>query len=138
MIKAILSFSLSFLMLFGSVGFTVNGHICQGQLKTIGVFTEAPGCGQAEMQNCTASHTHDGINQQPCCSALKCINQVSSFESKPNLVAQETAFNKVIFDNYSERVHVLPYQLRTYLFRNYTPPEDDHSELIVRNQVFLI
>ena len=47
-VRRILSLSLVFLLLLGSVGLPVSRHFCGGELKALAVFGEAEGCSHAE------------------------------------------------------------------------------------------
>lgn len=74
----IIALTMAFLMFFTSVGFTVDMHYCQGELKTFNFFGKAKSChemGQG-MKDCPfhaqmkqANKSEDStINKKGCCS----------------------------------------------------------------------
>lgn len=64
----VIALSLAFLMCFTSVGFAIDMHYCQGQLKSIGILGKAKNCHEMAqaMKNCV--HHQKMVVQQEGCS----------------------------------------------------------------------
>jgi hypothetical protein len=80
----ILALSLALLMFFTSVGFAVDMHYCQGQLKSFSLFGKAKNC--HEMKQKVVSCPHHGkmvVATSNCKEGKKgcCNNEVQYFQS---------------------------------------------------------
>ncbi len=64
----ILSFSLALIVLFSSFSFTVNKHLCGGEIANTTFFLSADNCGM-DMQVCenSISKKQTSIDKEPCC-----------------------------------------------------------------------
>ncbi len=64
-VQAIAPLFLSFLMLVGSVGVTVNRHFCRGELKSVAVFAEVEACHQEATEPVCPLHA---AAKKGCCN----------------------------------------------------------------------
>ena len=80
----ILALTMAFLMLFTSVGFSMDMHYCQGQLKSISLIGKAKNCHELQdvkSDHCkkakkSCNHSTDNISQKEaegCCSNITVI-----------------------------------------------------------------
>jgi len=67
----ILSISLTLIVLLSSFSFTINKHICGGEVANMTLFISADNCGM-DMQVCKneASEKQTVIDKEPCCSDI--------------------------------------------------------------------
>ncbi|MBO6515099.1 MAG: hypothetical protein JJ975_00930 [Bacteroidia bacterium] len=139
MYKKFYSLLLVLLVLFGSIGFTVNVHFCQGAVKTIGVFMEADGCGGCETNNRGLPYSQDVVNPVSCCSNLNLVSSINPFPTFDYNVVPENLNN--YSDLCSTRLSSLYLNEFTYRFDSYTdtsPIDEVRQNVIIWNQVFLI
>ena len=86
-IKRLFSATLAFIVLVTSVGIALDFHMCQGELKSIGVFEEAIACSNMEFNSSCDSPSksqNDALSPEPCCKN-------SQFFSKLNIEKSEQA-----------------------------------------------
>lgn len=67
----ILSISLALIVLLSSFSFTINKHICGGEVANVTLFISADNCGM-DMQVCKneVSKKQTVIEKEPCCSDI--------------------------------------------------------------------
>ena len=81
---------LSFLMLFSSVGFSIDVHFCGGEIETIGFYGKADECDmmkKAEMQK----QTH------ACCPSQKKVKTHCSKNTKKNSISKKSCCQNETF-----------------------------------------
>ena len=68
-IKEISAFSLALIVLFSSFSFTVNKHICGGEIASASLFLATDDCGMqmATCENKQAENQDDKLHKEPCC-----------------------------------------------------------------------
>lgn len=82
----LLSVSLGVLFLFSSIGFSLDIHYCQGNIKSIGIYASAEKCSEEmEVTKC-ANHSDSGISKTPCCSNEQYFYQTGNADNTPNFV----------------------------------------------------
>ena len=78
--------SQSLLLLFSSIGLSLDIHYCQGNIKSIGVYASAEKCtGEMEVTKCS-NHSDDGISRTPCCSNEQFFYQTGNADNTPNFI----------------------------------------------------
>lgn len=92
-----IAFSLAFVMLITSVGFTVDMHYCQGQLKSFSFFGKAKSCHDmtdaAQMISCP--HHKKMMKEDESCSLDKkdcCENQIHHIQADQDQAVQTFDF----------------------------------------------
>ncbi len=69
------------LLALASIGLKINAHVCQGSIKSIGVFVPAQSCSTMASGSCTKLNYADGYNKTPCCTDKCFASPQSLFES---------------------------------------------------------
>ncbi|MHB1106320.1 MAG: HYC_CC_PP family protein [Lutibacter sp.] len=132
----ILSFFLTILVLFSSVSFTVEKHLCGGQVYSESIFGKAEKCGIND-DDCELEANNPFYSEKSCCEdEIQFING-SIFEKeqsvKLNNKQQQDFTISVLIDNglitkeFNESTH----------FKNYLPPANKNNFNILY-QVFRI
>lgn len=132
----ILSFFLTILVLFSSVSFTVEKHLCGGQVYSESIFGKAEKCGIND-DDCELEANNPFYSEKSCCEdEIQFING-SIFEKEPsvklNNKQQQDFTISVLIDNglitkeFNESTH----------FKNYLPPPNKNNFNILY-QVFRI
>lgn len=83
----IISFSLAFIVLFTSFSFTINKHICGGEVANTTLFISADNCGM-DMQICK----NDVLNKQATIDKEPCCNDISELIQGNNNNQQAQTF----------------------------------------------
>ncbi len=122
-IHKIVSFSLALIVLFSSFSFTVNKHICGGEVANTTLFVSADNCGM-EMQVCDVdtNEKQTSLDKEPCCDDIsEFINgndtnqQASVFELSITQVEFLTSFVYSFVLNFQENTSLV-------IFKNYKSP----------------
>ena len=71
--KQIASYFLSLLIVLSSMSFTVNRHLCMGEIESVRVISAAPAC-DMHSKSCHASEP-DKSNEEDCCEDEKHVLQ---------------------------------------------------------------
>ncbi len=79
-IKKLTSISLLTIIVVASIGLNFNTHVCQGAIKSVGVYIPAESCSEMAVGSCTETTHEDGINRLPCCTNLNFSAPQSQFE----------------------------------------------------------
>ena len=68
----ILALILAFIVLFSSFSFTVEKHVCMGEVMGVSFFTEAESCDMVMEEECVV-HDFPGnhIDKEPCCNDIQ-------------------------------------------------------------------
>ena len=69
----ILAFVLALIVLFSSLSFTVEKHVCMGEVVDVSYFTEADSCGMVmEEEECTTDDfSGDKMEPEKCCNDIQ-------------------------------------------------------------------
>lgn len=129
-----LALSLAFLMFTTSVGFAVDMHYCQGQLKSVSFLGKAKTCHDivdaAPMKNCP--HHKKMMKKNNNCSADKkdcCDNKTMHFQSD-----QDQAVQTLDFTNKHVQQFIVAYVtafFNNHLFETDSPSFNDYKPPIV-------
>lgn len=132
----ILSVLLAFTVLFSTISFTVEKHICMGEVTDSTYFIDAESCGMT-LEDCeVAIDSQEKIQKEKCCQNIQeliPVNQneqqaIQSFEL--NQVQFILAFASTYLDLFEENTDQVT-------FKYYTPPLVD-KDINVLYQTFLI
>ncbi len=119
----ILSFSLALIVLFSSLSFTINKHICGGEVANTTFFIDADNCSM-DMQVCEtdASKKQTSVDKDPCCKDVSEViqgndnnQQAQSFHLDIPQMEFLTAFVYTFVNYFQETSTVSQYV-------NYNPP----------------
>ncbi len=144
----VFSISMALWLLVVSVGFTASEHYCQGDLKNLSWFGEAPSCHDMEaMPSC-----HDTKEKKPCkkgvCTSEKsaekpcCENETVFFQ----MDADYSHFQSYVSSEYEQPIAVLAYGNVHELFKHinvksnfnlYKPPNHSNAHRVL-TQSFLL
>ena len=72
-IQKILALILAFIVLFSSFSFTVEKHVCMGEVTDVSFFTSADSCGMLMEEEDCVNHEFSGdkIHQENCCDNIQ-------------------------------------------------------------------
>jgi len=122
-IHKIASFSLALIVLFSSFSFTVNKHICGGEVANTTLFVDADNCGM-DMQVCKndISAKQTSIEKEPCCDDISEFVQGNDTNQQASVF--ELSLTQVKFLTSFVYSFVLNFWKNTSLvvFKNYKSP----------------
>lgn len=132
----ILAIIIAFVILFSTLSFTVEKHVCMGEITDVSYFTVAETCGMT-VEDCTIENPSETkIQPEKCCNNIQKLiegNQteqqaIDSFElSQVQFILAYTYTYLNLFEGNNE---IIP-------FKYYTPPLVD-KDINVLYQTFLI
>ena len=67
----ILAFILSLAVLFSTLSFTVEKHVCMGEVTDVSYFDKVESCGMEKTECDDAESDHDVAKRQNCCDTLQ-------------------------------------------------------------------
>jgi len=112
----ILALILAFIVLFSSFSFTVEKHVCMGEVMDVSFFTEAESCDMVMEEECVV-HDFPGnqIEEEPCCNNIQELipgNQneqqaINSFEL--NSVQFALAFTYTYLNLFETKEEITPF-----------------------------
>jgi len=121
-ISDIAAFFLAALVLFSSVSFTVERHLCGGHVFSASVFGKAEKCGM-EDDYCVALHNNHSLSKKSCCKDEIQLKNGSVFKSESNLkFHNKQQQNLVVFNLINYSVFSPTSVSRIIQFNNYFPP----------------
>ena len=133
-IKKIIASILSFIVLFSSMSFAIDEHICGDQVMDVSYFGNADNCGMEEVKINSNNSVLKGDN---CC-----LDQITLFQSSIFNIENSTSLHNLEFQ-------FLPWNLGLYVgfqvinsfkleyYKDFSPP-DINIDFQVLHQVFLI
>jgi len=111
--------------------------VCQGDLKSIGVFVAAESCSNMSGDSCTNAAHEEGYNRKPCCTDLSYVAANSEYES-----VQYTVTNIESLSDFApfKEVTSSAYPVHTHTFVLYKddPPDIGSIDVQTMFQVYLI
>lgn len=121
-ISNIAALFLTALVLFSSVSFTVEKHLCGGQIFSESVFGKAKDCGM-EDGYCTKENSNSSFSKKSCCKdEIQLING-SVFKSESTLkFDNKQQQNLVVFTLINQSVFSPINNSRIIQFHHYSPP----------------
>ena len=140
-VHKIASFSLALIVLFSSLSFTVNKHICGGEVVNTTLFVSADTCGM-EMDICKNELQKDkqttSVEKEPCCKDTMQVvqgNDTNQQAQQMNLDIAQVQFIATFVYSF-----VLNYQLPTNTSKivDYSPPPLVRNNIQSLFQVFII
>jgi hypothetical protein len=140
-VKSILSktiaLSLCVSLLFGSFGFTLDLHLCQGKIKTFNLFGEAQKC--VEMDENTVCKS---ANSSPIISKRKCCTDASVYSKtvvESDIISSQIENLVLGVNPYSQLKTETSIQTIIFTSHYHPPPENKSGRtILVLNQTFLI
>ncbi|MFZ2282795.1 MAG: hypothetical protein WAV86_02880 [Lutibacter sp.] len=134
-ISNIAVFFLTALLLISSVSFTVEKHLCGGQVFSESFFGNAEKCGMDDGL-CKAENNNLSVSKKSCCEdEIQFING-SVFEKTPVLKLESNQQNFIVFNIIDAGLFSQKEKESTH-FKNYLPPPNTHNFNILY-QVFRI
>jgi hypothetical protein len=128
-------FFLTALVLFSSVSFTVEKHLCGGYVFSESFFGNAEKCGMDD-GDCELASNNASYSKKSCCEdEIQFING-SVFEKVPVLKLDKNQQNFIVF-NLFDAVLFSQKENRSIKFKNYFPPPNKYNFNILY-QVFRI
>jgi hypothetical protein len=143
----ILALLMANLMFTSSVSFSLDMHLCQGNIKSISLFGKAKSCCAKENRNqCNKRQNQCDYNsgqyqswaQKPCCTNNTIVFQSLTYQADQNLPGDERPIapnlcNSIAFDAFK------PHKLSSHSFRNFHPhkPPLPEQDLRILFQSFL-
>ena len=117
-LQKILALILAFIVLFTSFSFTVEKHVCMGEVTDVSYFTDADSCGmEMEEEDCTMDKNNEEHMQQEKC----CVNVQELIPGNQN---EQQAINSLELDQ-------VPFILAfTYTFLNLYEVKEDPKPFI--------
>ena len=113
-------FLLTALVLFSSVSFTVEKHLCGGQVFSESFFGKAEICGMDD-GDCEIAGNNNSYSKKSCCEdEIQFING-SVFEKVPVIKLDNNQQNFIVF-NLFDAVLFSQKENRSTQFKNYFPP----------------
>lgn len=125
-ISNIAALFLAVLVLFSSVSFTVEKHLCGGQVFSESVFGKAEKCGM-EDGYCAIENSNGSFSKKSCCKdEIQLING-SVFKSESTLKFDNKQQNLVGFNLINYSIFSPINNSRIIQFNNYFPPPNTHN-----------
>lgn len=135
-ISNIAIFFLTALVLFSSVSFTVEKHLCGGQVYSESFFGKAEQCGMDD-DACDLAANNPSYSKKSCCEdEIQFING-SIFEKVPTLKLNNKQQQYLSIFVLIDTVLFSQKENKSTLFKNYFPPPNTHNFNILY-QVFRI
>ena len=132
----IIALILAFIVLFSSFSFTIEKHICMGEITDVSYFIAANSCGMTD-EDCDINDSSEiQIQKEKCCNDVHELipgNQneqqaIQSFEIEQ--VQFIIAYTYIYINLFEDKNDIIPY-------RDYTPPLVD-KDINILYQTFLI
>jgi len=121
-ISNIAAFFLSALVLFSSVSFSVEKHLCGGHVFSASVFGKAEKCGM-EAGYCAVENNKHSLSQKSCCKDEIQLKNGAVFKSESGLkFDNKKQQNLVVFNLINHSVFSPINNSRIIQFKNYFPP----------------
>jgi hypothetical protein len=135
----IISFFLALIVLFASFSFTVNKHICGGEIASIAFFVSANTCGMdmSICENDSKKTSEKTIQKEPCCKNVTQVIQGNDNNQQAQQI--ELNFPQIQFIKAFVYSFVLQFQPITsnFVFKSYSPPSV-YKDLLTFFQIFRI
>ncbi len=139
-IKLWFSATLALIVLVASIGIALDFHVCQGKIKSIGVFEKATACSSMGTNtSCDKSikFYRDGFSQESCCRNNLLLCKINIENSNPT-ISENNVYNPMCFyieDNIKGNVIIPSTTIGAIPLLRPPPIEKDFSILF---QTFLI
>jgi hypothetical protein len=117
----IAAFFLSALVLFSSVSFSVEKHLCGGHVFSASVFGKAEKCGM-EAGYCAVENNNHSLSQKSCCKDEIQLKNGSVFKKETGLKLNNNQQNLLAFTLFDYSVFSPTSVSRIIQFKNYFPP----------------
>ncbi len=132
----ILAFILSLIVLFSTLSFSVEKHICMGEVTDVSYFNNVKSCGMIEDECKNEDFKYNSINKVNCCDNIHELIQgnqtqqqaIDNFEIKQ--LQFIIAYSYSYIDLFEERKDLTPFI--------YYPPPQVNRNIQVLYQTFLI
>jgi hypothetical protein len=136
-VKPVFPYLGALLMLLTSVGVNLDFHICQGKVKSFGIFAEAYDCDMALKEGkCSTRNSKQGWNKARCCSDLNLVYNSNEFEQNNDVLGHiNTQLPEVI------ELPGLISQEEDHsagLFIDYPPPDPANVDVYILLETYLI
>ena len=135
--RRLTAISLISILTLASIGLNINAHICQGNVKSIGVFVPAQSCSTMANGSCSQQNHAEGFNKTPCCTDKCFATPQSLFESLDCLTAESI---QLIGPILSESPKIFKDHSNQFVLNKYVadPPDRLYKKVHILFQVFRI
>lgn len=128
--RRLTAISLISILTLASIGLNINAHICQGNVKSIGVFVPAQSCSTMANGSCSQQNHAEGFNKTPCCTDKCFATPQTLFESVDFLVPQSHQKTEpIVFES------LIVFANHSNVFRLYEYEDDPPDRLVNKVQV---
>ena len=139
---------LCFLMVFSSIGLSIDIHICQGSIKSVSFFGNKATCEMMKNDaknksfHCKMSKSKHcakmgSKKQKDCCHnekiEVKKVENISASSFKSFVSNEITIISFLLLPEYQNKKNLIVYN-----FRNYKPPLISKTDVFIEFQTFLI
>ncbi len=132
----IIAFILALVIFFSTLSFTVEKHVCMGEVTDVAYFTEADSCGMIadECENMLPSETI--IQKEKCC---KDVHELIQGHQNEQQALQKLEINQVEFILAFTYTYINLFEINNEntVYVNYTPPLVK-KDIQILHQTFLI
>ena len=135
--KAIFSYIGAMLMLLTSLSINLDFHLCQGKVKSLGIYAEANSCPMAMSESACSRSGREGWNRTNCCEDLNLVYYSGAFDHNSNLQSpQDAKCVPITFyrTNYAIKGAHVP--VKKYI--DYPPPDPVSVDLHILLETYLI
>ncbi|WP_428743265.1 HYC_CC_PP family protein [Tenacibaculum sp.] len=113
------------MVLFSSVSFSIEKHLCGGHVFSESMFGNAEKCGMDEGK-CELAVNNPSYSKKSCCEEEIQLKKGSIFEKEPVLKLNSQQQNFIVF-NLIDTVLFYQKENRAIHFKNYFPPPNTHD-----------
>ncbi len=132
-----LALILAFIVLFTSFSFTVEKHICMGEVADVSYFNEADSCDMVmEEEECVMDTSCDSMEQEQCCNDIQVLIQGNQNEQQAIAGFELNQLQFVLAYTYTY-LNLFEIKEQPIAFTYYSPPLVD-KDIQVLYQTFLI
>ena len=133
-IKKITASILSFIVLFSSMSFAIDEHICGDQVMDVSYFGDADNCGMDEID---MSSNISVFKKNNCCKDQITLLQSSIFNKEKLINLQNTDIETSLPEASCYSVFYKNSSLKLKYYKDFSPP-DIAKDILVLHQTFLI
>ena len=135
--KAVFSYLGALLMLLSGISVNLDFHLCQGKVKSLGIFAEANVCRMAKSQNTCLETGANGWNKTNCCKDVNLAYHSNAFDFSSEVLNPDVLESpQIISYRIDHMMHDLHVPVRNYI--DYPPPDPLSVEVYKVLETYLI
>ena len=119
-----------------SIGLSVNTHVCQGDIKSIGIILPAHSCSEMANGICAERNHEDGFNRLPCCTNISLKAPQNEYEENSYVGQKSQSAPKTYVTN--ALVNYIPTENLKHSLIEIDPPDWNCTKVQAKLQVFII